>query len=190
MPVTENRTTEESIAILKKNHDPRWYAVYTHPRAEKQVRERLEETGIEVFLPLQKTFRVWSDRKKLVEKPLLSSYVFVRVSPGCFPKVYQTQGVVKFISFEGQPASIPQKQIDNLRLLINSDAEIEISSEKFEPGDCVEVMSGALLGLTGELIKIGSHKRVVIRLDRLDQNLILKIPMSFLRKIRQGKNEV
>lgn len=167
----------------KKPLDPKWYAVYTYPRAEKQVRDRLLEAGIEVFLPLQKTFRMWSDRKKLIEKPLLTSYVFVKVIPLIFPKVYQTSGVVRFVTFEGQPASIPQKQIDNLRLLINSDTEIEISSEKFERGNNVEVIRGSLVGLTGELVKMGSHSRVVVRIDRLDQNLIVNIPLTFLRKL-------
>ena len=55
--------------------------------------------------------------------------------------------------------------------------------EKFAPGDNVEVVNGALIGLTGELIKVGSHNRVIVRIDRLDQNLILKIPKAFLRKI-------
>ncbi len=166
-----------------KHVDPKWYAVYTNPRAEKQVYDRLIESGIETFLPLQKTFRKWSDRKKLIEKPLLSSYIFVKVIPVNFPKVYKTFGVVKFVIFEGQPASIPQKQIDNLRLLINSDAEIEVTSEKFEKGDSVEVINGSMTGLTGELIKIGGKKRVIVRIDRLDQNIILTIPVTFLRKI-------
>lgn len=169
--------------LVKKSSEPKWYAIYTNPRAEKQVRDRLIEADIEVFLPLQKTFRIWSDRKKLVERPLLSSYVFVKVSPIVFPKVYQTRGVVKFVTFEGQPASIPENQIDNLRLLINSDAEIEISSEKFEKGDNVEVIRGALVGLTGELITKGKQNRVVVRIDRLDQNLIVNIPMTFLRRL-------
>ncbi|MFZ0281562.1 MAG: UpxY family transcription antiterminator [Bacteroidales bacterium] len=171
------------VGLVKKNPDPKWYAIYTNPRAEKQVRDRLIEAEVEVFLPLQKTFRIWSDRKKLVERPLLSSYVFVKVNPIAFPKVYQTAGVVKFITFEGQPASIPENQIDNLRLLINSDAEIEITSEKFERGDNVEVIRGALVGLTGELITTGSQNRVVVRIDRLDQNLIVNIPLTFLRRL-------
>jgi transcription antitermination factor NusG len=168
---------------IKKQVDPKWYAIYTNPRAEKQVRDRLLEAGVEVFLPLQKTYRMWSDRKKLVERPLLSSYVFVKVVPLEFPKVYQASGVVRFVTFDGQPASIPQNQIDNLRLLINSDTEIEISSEKFEKGDNVEVVRGSLVGLTGELVKMGTHSRVVIRIDRLDQNLIVNIPMTFLRRL-------
>ena len=167
---------------LKKATEPKWYAVYTNPRAEKQVRDRLLEAGVEVFLPLQKTMRQWSDRKKLVEKPLLSSYVFVRVVPLHFSRVYQTSGVVRFVTFEGQPASIPQNQIDNLKLLINSDAEIEVSTEKFARGDNVVVTRGSLAGLTGELITTGSHNRVIVRIDRLDQNLIVNVPVTYLRR--------
>jgi len=183
MVVNETHQGEEKKIILKKKNEKKWYAIYTRPRAEKLVYERLVESEIESFLPLQRVYRIWSDRKKLVEKPLISSYVFVKTNNHNFPNVYKIQGVVKFVTFEGIPASIPQKQIDILRLLINSDAEIEVSSENFAKGDNVEVVSGSLVGLTGELIKIGSHNRVVVRIDRLNQNLILKIPMAFLRKV-------
>ena len=176
--------TIKEIKIIKNaSSEDKWYALYTRPRAEKLVFQRLVEENIETFLPLQKTYRMWSDRRKLVEKPLLSSYIFVKTNSRNFPRVYKTNGVVKFISFEGQPVSIPQNQIDNLRLLINSDAEIEVTSEKFAPGDNVEVINGSLIGLTGELIRIGSKNRVVVRIDRLDQNLILKIPKGFLKKV-------
>ena len=173
----------------KKNNnsarDNKWYAVYTKPRAEKQVFSRLEESGIETYLPLQKTLRQWSDRRKMVEKPLLSSYVFVKTKPLFFPVVYRTAGVVRIITFEGKPVAIPQYQIDNLRLLVDSNADVEVTPGNFEKGDMVEVTTGALKGLIGELIKIGSRKKVVIRLDKLDQNIILTIPAAFLKKIRR-----
>ena len=183
MPEPENISAKKAKPLKHNITELKWYALYTRPRAEKLVFQRLVEEEIETFLPLQKTYRMWSDRKKLVEKPLLSSYIFVKTSKKSFPKVYRTNGVVKFVSFEGQPVSIPQKQIDILRLLIDSDAEIEVSSEKFAQGDNVEVINGVLLGLSGELIKIGSRNRVVVRIDKLDQNLILKIPLAFLRKV-------
>lgn len=174
----------EIKSIPKNNSEEKWYALYTRPRAEKMVYQRLVEVGIETFLPLQKTYRTWSDRKKLVEKPLLSSYIFVKTKSKYFPVVYKINGVVKFVSFEKQPVSIPQNQIDNLRLLINSNAEIEVSSENFAKGNNVEVITGALAGLTGELIKIGNTNHVVVRIDKLDKNLILKIPKTFLKKIK------
>jgi transcription antitermination factor NusG len=179
----ENISSDGEKVTAKSISEEKWYAVYTRPRAEKLVYSRLVEAGIEAYLPLQKTFRKWSDRKKLIEKPLLSSYIFVKTNSKNFNIVFKTNGVVKFVSFEGHPVSIPQKQIDVLRLLIDSNAEIEVSSERYEKGDKVEVVSGALIGLTGELIKIGTHNRFVVRIDRLDQNLILNIPRTFLKKI-------
>jgi transcription antitermination factor NusG len=183
MTEQENISSKETKTIKINISEGKWYALYTRPRAEKLVFQRLVEEGIETFLPLQKTYRMWSDRKKLVERPLLTSYVFVKTNKKNFPRVYKTNGVVKFVSFEGKPVSIPQNQIDNLRLLINSDAEIEVTSEKFAPGDNVQVINGSLIGLTGELIRIGTKNRVVVRIDRLDQNLILKIPKAFLKKV-------
>jgi len=173
----------ESVKRDTVRPESKWYAIYTASRAEKQIYERLIQKGIETFLPLQKTYRIWSDRKKLIEKPLITSYLFVKIRNRQFPEVYTTPGVVRFISFEGVPAPIPQNQIDNLRILIDSDAEIEVTSEKYSKGDFVEVVRGSMIGLTGELIKIGNHNRVIIRIDRLDQNIIVKIPTTFLRKI-------
>jgi len=183
MPLQESETSQETQNAGIGKGKEKWYALYTRPRAEKLVFQRLSETGIETFLPMQKTIRKWSDRKKIIEKPLLSSYIFVRTRNKFFPVIYQTNGVVKFVSFEGHPVSIPQNQIDNLRLIIDADAEVEVTSEKFATGDNVEVVNGSLIGLTGELIKIGTQNRVIVRIDRLDQNLILKIPKAFLRKV-------
>jgi len=183
--MSENLTLpaeDKEFNNIKESED-KWYAVYTRPRAEKLVYDRLLEEKIETFLPIQRTYRMWSDRKKLVEKPLISSYIFVNTRKLYFPKVYKIPGVVKFVSFEGSPVSIPQNQIDILRLLIDSNAHIEVSSEQFSKGDNVEVTSGSLAGLTGELIKIGTRSRVVVRIDKLDKNLILKIPLAFLKKI-------
>jgi hypothetical protein len=55
------------------NHEKHWLVIYTKPRAEKKVNERLLEEGFETYLPLQKVIRQWSDRKKKVEVPLFNS---------------------------------------------------------------------------------------------------------------------
>ncbi len=183
MDVNETLKAEETLFVPKNKVEGKWYAIYTKPRAEKLVYQRLMEEGVETFLPLQKTYRKWSDRKKLIEKPLLPSYLFVKTKSKNFHLTYRVPGVVKFVSFEGKPVAIPQKQIDNLILLVNSDAKIEVTCENFAAGDQVEVVNGALVGLTGELIQIGKKNRVVIRIDRLDQNLMLKIPKAFLRRV-------
>ena len=106
MDVNEIETVKETPGIPKKTIEGKWYAIYTRPRAEKLVNQRLLEEGVETFLPMQKTYRKWSDRKKLIEKPLLPSYLFVKTKVKNFHHVYRIQGIVKFVSFEGKPVSM------------------------------------------------------------------------------------
>ena len=61
----------------QKDHK-KWIAVYTKPRHEKTVENELLKKGFEVYLPILKERRKWSDRKKWVEFPLFRSYIFVR----------------------------------------------------------------------------------------------------------------
>ncbi|MBE0676097.1 MAG: UpxY family transcription antiterminator [Bacteroidales bacterium] len=160
----------------------RWYAVYTRSRAERQVLKNLSERGIEAWLPLYKTLRQWSDRKKMVEKPLINSYVFVKVYEKDFYTVRGTDGVCTVVKCQGKPVPIPQCQIDNLRLIINSDAEVEVSGEKFEKGDAVVVTMGTLKGLTGELISDGDRKKILVRIDTIEQNITVVVPVSYIKK--------
>ncbi|MCK7533938.1 MAG: UpxY family transcription antiterminator [Marinilabiliales bacterium] len=170
---------------IKADADLSWYAVYTRPRAEKLVFQRILETGIEGLFTHAKDDTPMERQEKVVEKPLLSSYIFVKTKPKLFPLVFKIFGVVKFITFESKPVPIPEKQINNLKLIVNSNAEIEVTSERFAPGDHIIVETGSLKGLTGELIETGSKKKVIVRLDKLDQNILLTIPVTFLKKLQE-----
>jgi len=165
--------------------EEKWYAIYTRPRAEKQVTGRLEEKGIHVYLPLQKKLRQWSDRKKWVETPLFSSYIFVKIDRRFYDSVLKTDGVVKYITFEGRAATIPQDQIDNLRIVVDSNADVETTWEKHRKGDKVEVTGGALKGLRGVLISDGGRKKVLVQVDRLDQNLVVEVPLGLVSKVKK-----
>jgi transcription antitermination factor NusG len=185
MEENQTPTVKDEIMTLKKP-ERAWYAVYTSSRAEKRVNDRLSEAGIETFLPLQKTLRQWSDRKKLIEKPLISSYVFVKVIPKEFFSVKKTEGVVKFIMIQNIPVPIPEIQINNLRILCGSDADVEISSDVYAKGDMVEVVVGSLMGLKGELIRVGKKRKVVIRIIQPGMNLTVDIKTNAIRKLEKN----
>lgn len=162
---------------------PEWYAFYTTPRAEKQVLARLRLHGYEAYLPLIRTLRQWSDRKKMVEVPLINSYIFVYTLRSMLWEVNGVPGISRYISFDGKPAAIPQSQIDNLKLIVDGNADVEITGEKIDPGDPVEVTHGSMKGLTGELVKYSNKNRVVVRIDKLDLNLLLTIQKAFLKRV-------
>ena len=124
-----------------------WYALYTRPRHEKKVHDQLVEKGIVSFLPLIKTVRQWKDRKKKVEMPLFTSYVFVKIDLKFRYDALQTHGVVRMVSFSGKPASIPDWQIEQLRQVIEHPDTLELE-QYLREGDWVQVTSGPFAGVS------------------------------------------
>jgi len=154
---------------------PRWYAVYTRSRSEKKLMDLLLEKGIEAYVPLRKGIHQWSDRKKLVEVPLIRSYCFVRITEKDYFEVLNTQGAVRYVWFSGKAATIPDKQISVLKAITGSDVEVECLPDHFKPGVRVVINGGQLVGLEGELIRIANKKKVIVRIDVLSQVLTLSI---------------
>lgn len=162
-----------------------WHAVFTASRAEKKVRERLEEEGVECFLPVQTVVRQWTYRKSRVVVPVIAGMVFVRVTRGEQVKVLQTKGVVAFLRLRGGngPAVIPDKQMEAFRFLLDfSEEAVEMVNEDIAVGDFVQVVKGPLKGLEGELVKFKGGTKVAVRIDFLGCAMV-DIPASFVERV-------
>jgi len=160
-----------------------WYAVYTKPRSEKKLADRLNDQGIEAYLPMHRTLKQWSDRRKMVDEPLITSYVFVNVFQKNYFDVLNTPGAVKYIWFCGKPAVIPANQIQALKLIMGQDLEIDCISADLPLGTQVKVISGPMKELTGELLNYAGKHKVMIRIDHLDKALLLTISPHLLEKV-------
>jgi transcriptional antiterminator RfaH len=170
--------------VLKSNIDTyKWYPVYTNPRAEKKALEALLKKGFEVYLPLHRQFKQWSDRKKWVEEPFIKSYLFVHIKEHEQTEVLMTKGVSRFIYFSGKVASMPNRQIDELKLLMASPYELEITEEHLLPGEKIRIKAGPLKGLTGEIISYRSQKQLVLRLENLGYSIIVNVSSSFINRV-------
>ena len=160
----------------------RWYALYTRSRAEKKVAKLLEETGTEFYLPLQKTLKQWSDRRKIVYEPLFRSYIFIRIGNFGFEKVLKIPGAVRFVTFAKKRVAVPDYQIEAIRAFLGEQALPE-SLEFFQTGTEVEVAYGTLKGLRGQLINSRNQRKLIIRIDAVNQNITLTLPSHLLKKI-------
>ncbi len=167
-----------------------WYLLYTNPRAEKKVAEELQMKGFEVFLPLQRTLKVWSDRKKWVEEPLFKSYLFINTQlERNYYQILNTTGIVKFVSFQGSPAKVDQREITMVKLLLGQHSDLIEQSHPVEPflmGEPVTVIAGPLLGIQGKLIATRSGDKMLIELETMQQNILITIPSNFLTKTHQA----
>ena len=162
--------------------ESRWYAAYTKSRNEKKVLARLTESGFEAYLPILRRRKQWSDRLKWVEEPLIRSYIFLRVNESEYYNAINTPGLVCYVTFEGKAAPIPDRQIDTLKMLLQQGAEMEISNERFEPGQKVIVVAGTLLGMQGEMVEYRGRKKVLVRLGTTGTNLLVTVSLDLIEK--------
>lgn len=161
----------------------KWFALYTKSRAEKKVHQALVDKGIHCYLPLEKKLKFWSDRKKWVEEPFIRSYIFVQVEESELQNTLSTPGVVTVIRFEGRPATVREEHIKMIESILSSEEDYEVNTETFEPGEKVEVTRGSLKGLFGELTYHLNKYKVLIRIESINQNILVRLNPSFLKKV-------
>jgi transcriptional antiterminator RfaH len=177
---TISTSTHNIIFVNALHSHLSWYALYTRPKHEKKVYEQLRQRNIEGYLPLYTTIRQWSDRKKKVSEPLFTCYVFVNIYAKDYYTVLNIPGVVRFITFEGKAVTIPENQIRLIRNLLEQDLEILENTKQLQKGTRVEINSGPLIGITGELVEYSNKNRVIIRIDEIRKSILVNVPLHLL----------
>ena len=160
----------------------KWIAVYTKPRHEKSVEKKLKNKGYDVYLPMLKERRKWSDRKKWVLFPLFRSYIFVKVEIKNSLFVLKTPGVVKIVKFHGKISVIPYDIIKSIRLMIEGGYSPE-ATDYFIKGNPVQIKDGPLKGIEGEVVKVNKNNHLIIKVDAIQHSISIKIDRAYLSKL-------
>lgn len=151
-----------------------WYAVYTKPRWEKKVAAGLVFKGIEAYCPLNRVVKQWSDRKKTVELPLFTSYVFVCAEEGQKEAIRRTAGVINFVYWNGKPALLREEEIAAVREFVEKYQNIVLEPLGLMVGAQVAIPEGIFKGQTGEVVKV-ERKRVEVILHQLRMKLTVAL---------------
>lgn len=157
-----------------------WYAIWTRSRHESTVREQLERKGFEAFLPTITKWSRWKDRKKQIDWPLFPGYCFARLDPANRLPVLKCSGVVSIVSFNGEIASIPDSEIDGIRLLIETDLQYD-PCPLIREGMLVEVIHGPLRGVVGRLVRKGSRARLILAVELIGQGVSVEVDAADVR---------
>jgi transcription antitermination factor NusG len=153
-----------------------WYAIQTRARHEKRIGAELHLRGIHAFVPTVDQAHRWSDRTKIVEVPLFSCYVFVRLAASSKQRleVLKTPGVFRFVSVNGAPAQIPDCQIGSIQTVLSS--RLPFSTSGFvQIGQRVRIRGGALDGVEGVLKEHKGGQKLVISVDLIQQSIELTV---------------
>lgn len=164
------------------NTEYKWFAVYTKFRAEKFVSEILKKKGVESYVPLMEHTKRYTRKIVKVQKPLLNCYVFVRIIKEDYIKVLQTEYVFNFLKIKEDLISIPEEEIRTLRKVVGEVNAIEVSTEFIE-GQEVEVVSGNLTGLKGQLITKQSKNLFLVELKTIGLQMRIQIDPAYIKPI-------
>src|SRR5882757_948543 len=153
--------------------EARWYALHTRSRHERVVEHRLREQGMETFLPTIRETHRWSDRKKSVDVPLFSCYVFVRcaLSEKDRTLVYRALG---FVGTRGTGVAIPDEQNEDIRTALSQTAPCR-SHPFLKVGQRVRVCGGAMDGVEGVFLSENGDQSLVISVDVIQRSLAVRI---------------
>lgn len=160
-----------------KTTEEHWYAAYVCTRHEKQIVRQLAERQVTHFLPLYRTVRRWKDRRKELELVLFPGYVFVHLDLQDRLKVLQLPGVVRFVTFHGQPAALPENEIVALREGLIGGIHAE-PHPYLKVGRRVRVKSGPLAGAEGILVRRKEKYRVVLTIDAIMRSVAVEVDVS------------
>ena len=163
-----------------------WFAVYCKYRCEKKVLDQLLKKDIKAYLPLYTKIRLYGTRKRKVELPLISNYVFVKINHTSYVQVLETNHVLNFVTFSNKPIPIPTEEIDLLKRIVGvPDLDIITTNTTYEEGDLVEIISGNLTGLKGLLVEEHGVKNLKVNLNTLQQTLTIIVDRKNIIKINK-----
>jgi transcription antitermination factor NusG len=158
--------------ILKKSMKKKWFVVYTKPQQELKVAEQLSTMGITNYCPTITLIKQYSDRKKKVTKPLLSSYVMVELEESDRQKVFACTGIVRYLFFLGKPAVIRASQIDDMQNHLKG-VYNDIEVITLSVGDSHTIAEGPFSGVLGKVVETDNTK-VKLELASLGMCITLK----------------
>jgi transcription antitermination factor NusG len=154
---------------------PCWYAIHTRHQHETAVQRQLEREGIHSYLPLMDEVRQWSDRKKRIQVPLFSCFVFVRgiYSPQMHHAVVQKPGVLGFVGIGKQGEPIPDSEIDSIRQLLAS--RIPFSPYPFlNTGQRVRIRGGSLDNVEGVVVS-NTGRKLIVSVETIHRSIAVQL---------------
>jgi transcription antitermination factor NusG len=165
-----------------------WFALQVRTRHEVGVAGILEGKGYELFLPLYKCRKRWSDRIMSVELPLFPGYLFCRFNPQDRLPIVTTPGVIQVVGYNRLPIAVEDSEIRAIQTLVTSGLPNR-PWPFLEVGDPVRIEAGPLRGLEGLLIDFKGNHRLVLSIALLHRAVAVEIDSVSVKSLRAPSSQ-
>jgi transcription antitermination factor NusG len=157
-----------------------WYAVKVRTRSEPIAVAALLNRGYDPFAPTIAERRPYSDRMAVVQVPVFPGYVFCRLDTQDKVPVISSPAVEYIVSFAGQPATVPDEEIEAVRRAVEAGG---CPRTYLSIGQRIRIEYGSLAGLEGVLERNGKENRIVVSVHLLQRSVSVEIDEDQIRAI-------
>ena len=177
--------------------EQKWYILHTYSGYEAMVKDsllrliennNLSDIIVDVKIPTEQTIEEKANgKKKVVERKLLPSYVFIKMlySNQLWYLITNTRGVTGFVGPQGRPIPMKDEEIRKMRL------EDYVVDADFHIGDRVSIESGPLEGFIGTIREINdAQQRAKVQIVMFGREQDVEVDYIQLIKISPDAVEV
>ena len=153
----------------------KWGVAHTKPRAEKKLAEYLKTKGIPHFLPLLRRKNVGNREIRWFHVPLFPSYVFIDTAAAERKVFFDSRKVAQVIEADDQATL--RAELGNVARALQADDRL-LEARWAEVGKPVRIVRGSLKGLTGEIVRLPSGSRLIVRVHIISRAVSLEVDES------------
>lgn len=162
-----------------------WYALQVlRGNFERRVSDQLRELSIEDFLPVYAVRSRWSDRVKLLERPLFPGYLFARADPdaGGLAKILELRPQISLLPSNLQPSPVPDVEVETIAKLCSSD--FVLLPAEYKRGAPVTITAGALAGVSGIVSNVRNKYRLTVNIEIFHRAVEVELDTEALESCR------
>jgi transcription antitermination factor NusG len=159
-----------------------WFALQVRTKHELGIADSLRGRGYDLFVPLYRRRKVWSDRIKVVDAPLFPGYLFCRLNIHHRLPVLMTPGVIQVVGYKHRPTPVDEGEIDAIQTMAMSG----ISGQPWpflQAGDRVQIERGPLRGLEGILVEVRGTHRLILSVTLVQRSVAVEIDSAFVKSL-------
>ena len=149
-----------------------WMVLYIKPHLEIKTADYLRSIGLESYCPTFNLIKQYSDRKKKVKKPLLPSYIFVKINEKDRHKVFQCPNVIRYLFWLGKPAIVRNNEIELMKSNLSGIYD-SVIIKKLKLGSNYNITQGPFKGQTGKVVQM-SKNQIKLELISIGVSVVLK----------------
>jgi len=153
-----------------KTEERKWFIAYVRMHHERKAAQKLDDMGIECFVPMREEIHQWSQRKKKVTVVLTPQMIFIHATVEERMRALTLSSISRYLVLRGehQPAVVPDDQMERFMFMVDySEESVFAMTDSLVSGQKVKVIKGPLAGLEGEFVEMNGQSKVVVRLDIL-----------------------